>query len=102
MPQEMDFEQTGATTHDAVPIDICSVDGKQFARVHVGGKALLLPPRCPHRGAPISEEGRVVGNFIVCGRHGATFDLRTGKWLRGPPCKDINILVSPTEKVDRE
>lgn len=102
MPRKMDAEPTVATTNGTTRrIDVYTLDGKQFARVHMDGKTLLLPPRCPHRGAPISD-GRVVGNFIICGRHGATFDLRTGKWLRGPPCGDINILVSPAEDADSD
>jgi len=96
MPREMDDARTVATTNDAIGrIDAHTVDGKQFARVHMDGKTFLLPSRCPHRGAPISEEGRVVGKFIVCGRRGATFDLRTGKWLRGAPARTSTFSCCP-------
>jgi nitrite reductase/ring-hydroxylating ferredoxin subunit len=93
MPDKLEHERTDAAASVATRrIEECTVDGRQFARIELDGKTLLVPPKCPHRGAPISE-ARVVGKFLVCGRHGATFDLRTGKWLRGPSCKDITIKV---------
>ena len=37
------------------------------------GKATALHDRCPHRGAPLST-GEVVGESLVCGYHGFSFD----------------------------
>ena len=75
-------------------ITMCTVDGRAMARVDVDGRSVLISARCPHRGASMLE-GRVVGKFVVCGRHGATFDMRTGNWVRGPACKGIK--VEPTQ-----
>ena len=73
-------------------IERCSVDGQEFIRIELDGRTLLVPPTCPHRGSPMSEAS-IVGEFLVCKRHGATFDLRTGAWVRGPKCGDINLMV---------
>lgn len=70
----------------------CVHNGTEFVRVELDGRILLVPPACPHRGTPMTE-AHVQGNFIVCGRHGATFDLRTGGWVRGPKCDNINIII---------
>jgi nitrite reductase/ring-hydroxylating ferredoxin subunit len=73
-------------------IERCLVDGQEFIRIELDGRTLLVPPTCPHRGSPMSEAS-IVGEFLVCKRHGATFDLRTGAWVRGPKCGDINLMV---------
>jgi nitrite reductase/ring-hydroxylating ferredoxin subunit len=43
----------------------------------------VLEDRCTHRGGPL-HEGDVEGQSIVCPWHGSTFDLRTGRVVRGP------------------
>lgn len=77
----------------------CRIGGKEFASVEFQGKTLLVPPRCPHRGTPMTE-ARVEGNYLICRRHGATFDLRTGGWVRGPQCANIALKVlTPGEDI---
>ncbi|MDU2925971.1 Rieske (2Fe-2S) protein, partial [Bradyrhizobium sp.] len=43
---------------------------------------------CPHQGARLDQRaGEFMdeeGNFLVCGQHGARFDLDTGKCFIGP------------------
>ena len=76
---------------DTLPrIEPCIVQGREFARITVDGKAFLVSPKCPHRGTPITE-ATVIGDFLVCSRHRATFDLRTGGWVRGPRCANISV-----------
>ncbi len=60
-------------------------------RVHVGELVVEIPARCPHRGGPLAR-GRLVGPFLRCSWHGATFDVRTGARLRGPICDDLSVL----------
>jgi 3-phenylpropionate/trans-cinnamate dioxygenase ferredoxin subunit len=52
---------------------ICNVDGKYFAIEDV----------CTHDGGPL-DQGDLEGACIVCPRHGATFDVRTGAALTLP------------------
>jgi nitrite reductase/ring-hydroxylating ferredoxin subunit len=62
------------------------------AAFSVNGHRIIVPAKCPHRGAPLSE-GRIYGPYLECLWHGATFDLRTGKRLRGPLCSDLDITI---------
>ncbi|WKX73502.1 Rieske 2Fe-2S domain-containing protein [Streptomyces sp. XD-27] len=65
---------------------------KDVFTVQLGDRAVTVPARCPHRGAPLAQ-GVVDGAFLECPWHGATFDLRTGKRLRGPVCSDLAVTV---------
>ncbi|WP_255949828.1 Rieske (2Fe-2S) protein [Streptomyces odontomachi] len=61
-----------------------------YAVVRWGDREVRVPARCPHRGAPLAE-GTVTGSLLVCPWHQATFDLRTGRLVRGPVCGDIEV-----------
>ena len=65
-------------------------DGEDRLRVRLPHFSVAIPAWCPHKGAPLSE-GRVIGTFLECPWHGATFDLRTGRRLRGPACGDLDV-----------
>jgi nitrite reductase/ring-hydroxylating ferredoxin subunit len=62
--------------------------------VSLGDRTVRVPARCPHRGAPLAQ-GTVTGTFLECPWHGATFDLRTGRRLRGPLCADLAVSTTP-------
>lgn len=64
-------------------IAICNVDGKLFAVQDV----------CSHDDGPLGE-GELDGCQIECPRHGARFDVTTGKALSLPA-----VLPIPTYKV---
>jgi len=53
---------------EGLPIGIC----------HVGESFYAIGDLCTHDGAPL-EGGEVVGDEIECPRHGARFDVKTGK-----------------------
>jgi len=67
-------------------------DGRPAVAVHLADQIVTVAARCPHRGAPLAEGTVVAGAFLECPWHGATFDLRTGKRLRGPACPDLDIV----------
>lgn len=58
---------------DGVDVLLCNVDGSLYAIEDV----------CTHDGAPL-DQGCLEGACIVCPRHGATFDVRTGAALTLP------------------
>ena len=64
--------------------------GDDHLRIRLQQLSVTIPAWCPHKGAPLSE-GRVIGTFLECPWHGATFDLRTGRRLRGPACGDLDV-----------
>jgi len=51
-------------------VAVCNVDGKFFA----------VQDLCTHDGGPLGE-GELVGSQIECPRHGARFDVKSGKAL---------------------
>lgn len=63
---------------------ICNVDGEFYC----------IADLCTHDGGPLGE-GELVDNQIECPRHGARFDVITGKALCLPA-----ILPVPTYKVE--
>ncbi len=58
---------------DSVGILLCNVEGKIYAIEDV----------CTHDGGPL-DQGELEGECVVCPRHGATFDVRTGDALTLP------------------
>ena len=53
------------------------------------GDVYALSAYCPHNGG-LLEEGRLVDGEVECPRHGARFDVRTGKALTFPAVEDIS------------
>lgn len=53
-----------------------------------GARVSAFQNRCPHAGYPLQRvDGRVIvqeERFIVCGVHGASFDVETGACVGGP------------------
>jgi 3-phenylpropionate/trans-cinnamate dioxygenase ferredoxin subunit len=60
------------------PIVIFSLNGEYFATGDI----------CSHDRGPIGE-GQIEGYEVICPRHGARFDIRTGKVTRFPAASDI-------------
>lgn len=56
---------------------------KEVAIFNISGQFYALDNLCPHRGGPLSE-GEVENFTVVCPLHGARFDARTGRGLKGP------------------
>jgi nitrite reductase/ring-hydroxylating ferredoxin subunit len=61
-------------------------------RVRVGDAEYEIEAHCPHLGGPLAD-GKLIGPFLRCPWHGATFDVRTGRRLRGPACRDLATRV---------
>ena len=54
--------------------------GKMIFLANVGGVYYALDNRCPHMGGALSG-GDLDGATLTCPRHGAKFDVRTGKYV---------------------
>jgi len=53
------------------------------------GRAVLQDAFCPHLGAHLGHEGRVIGESIRCPFHGWQFDAGDGKCIKIPYCEEI-------------
>ncbi|MBF0422846.1 MAG: Rieske 2Fe-2S domain-containing protein [Magnetococcales bacterium] len=80
---EMDFPPgTSKTIHK---------DDIEVLVINLGGTFYGLEDCCSHDGNPLSG-GEIDGGDIVCPRHGARFDIKTGAALSPPAYENINVL----------
>ena len=59
------------------------VDGIEVVIVNLDGDFYAIEDVCTHDGGPLGE-GKLEGCQIICPRHGARFDVRTGQALTLP------------------
>jgi len=63
----------------------------KVAVCHTSEGFFAITDECSHDAAPISS-GSVAGNEVVCPRHGARFDLKTGDVTAPPAVVGIDTL----------
>lgn len=68
--------------------EIFDVEGYYIAVFNVNGTYYAIEDRCTHDDGPLVE-GDLDGYEIACPRHGARFDIRTGKVLSMPAVVDV-------------
>jgi metal-sulfur cluster biosynthetic enzyme/nitrite reductase/ring-hydroxylating ferredoxin subunit len=66
---------------------LLEVEDRIVVLFRVGGEYFCIDDVCTHDGGPLSE-GRLENHSIACPRHGAKFDIRTGKALTMPATVD--------------
>ena len=62
------------------------LDDRLIVLLRVGNDVFALDDVCTHDGGPLGE-GELEDHTIACPRHGAKFDIRTGKALTMPATK---------------
>jgi 3-phenylpropionate/trans-cinnamate dioxygenase ferredoxin subunit len=67
---------------------ILQIDREVIALFRIGEEYFAISDVCSHDDGPVAE-GEVEDKHIVCPRHGAKFDLVTGKALSLPAVVDI-------------
>jgi 3-phenylpropionate/trans-cinnamate dioxygenase ferredoxin subunit len=67
---------------------IFDIDGEFIALFKVAGEFFAIADVCSHDDGPVAE-GDLHDHEIECPRHGARFDIRTGKALSLPAVVDI-------------
>jgi len=60
-----------------------AIADRMVVLVHVGGEWFCLDDVCTHDGGPLGE-GPLADHTLACPRHGAKFDVRSGKALTMP------------------
>jgi 3-phenylpropionate/trans-cinnamate dioxygenase ferredoxin component len=68
------------------------IDGEPVCLAKVDGKVYAFTGTCTHIGGPL-DEGELDDDVITCPWHGAQFNVRTGKVLRGPARQDIQTYA---------
>ncbi|MCC7359167.1 MAG: non-heme iron oxygenase ferredoxin subunit [Anaerolineales bacterium] len=67
---------------------LLEIDGRVLAVFNIAGTYYCIADVCSHDDGPVAE-GELQDHEIECPRHGAHFDVRTGKVLSFPAIVDI-------------
>lgn len=78
---------------------VFEVDGVPLAAARSGAKVFVVENRCSHDDGPLGE-GRVLGAEIECPRHGARFDLASGRATRMPAVAPIETFDASIDGID--
>jgi nitrite reductase/ring-hydroxylating ferredoxin subunit len=73
------------------------VEGRKLCICIVDGRVHIVDDRCPHQGYALSRTGCLVGGRLLCGLHGSTFDLATGRSCRPPATRPLSIYRAEVE-----
>jgi len=66
------------------------LEGNPIVLFSLNGEYLAMEDQCTHDSGPVGE-GELDGEQIICPRHGARFDIRTGKVLSFPAVTDLKV-----------
>jgi len=88
-------DETKAEFYEIGPADLpngerlfVEIGGKPIVVFMIAGQYFAIGDICTHDEGPLGD-GLLDGNHIVCPRHGAEFDVRTGKAMSMPAVVDI-------------
>ena len=87
---------------DEIPperVKVVEVGEERIAVCNVDGRFCAIADVCTHDGGPL-DQGELFGNEIECPRHGARFDVCTGKALTLPavlPVKTYEVRLEGGE-----
>ena len=78
------------STDDLEPgrVKVVEIGDERIALCNVDGTFYAIDDECSHDGGPLGE-GDLEGFNVICPRHGAEFDVRTGKVVQLPAVEDI-------------
>lgn len=78
---------------------VVDLDGSDIIIFMLEGHYYALEDICSHDGSDISG-GEIEGGCIVCPRHGARFDIKTGQVKSAPAYEDIESFEVKVENGD--
>jgi 3-phenylpropionate/trans-cinnamate dioxygenase ferredoxin subunit len=67
---------------------LVDLDGRAIAVFNIDGEYFAIDDVCTHDGGPLAE-GELEGSEIRCPRHGARFDVRSGRALCLPAVEPV-------------
>lgn len=77
--------------------EVFEADGRRIALCKAGGEFYAIDDVCTHDGGPL-DQGTLTGKEIECPRHGARFDIVTGRALCLPAVRPVKTY--PTRVSD--
>ena len=79
-------------TVDDIPLDTMKtirIAGKRIALAHVEGEFFAIDDTCSHANCSLGSQGFLDGTAVICGCHGAQFDVTTGDVLSLPATSPV-------------
>lgn len=76
------------------------VGGKKIALANVDGDFFAIDDACTHQQCSLGTSGFLDGSAIICGCHGAQFDVTTGVALSLPATVDVSTYETKIEGND--
>ena len=70
--------------------------GRSLALSNVEGELFAIDNVCTHDGGPLGE-GRLWNGRVICPRHGAAFDARSGRALTLPAIRGVSTYPVSVE-----
>ena len=74
-------------------LKVVKVEEKEILITNVDGNYYAIGDRCTHAGVDLSK-GPLAGNIITCPRHGAKFDVTTGKVVFQPKILFVRLKLN--------
>ncbi len=96
------FEFYSITNQDQLGVGerlFVEIGNRSIVILNVDGKIFAIADVCSHDDGPLGD-GDVSDHIIKCPRHGATFDIKTGKALSLPAI--VEIPTYPVKITDGE
>lgn len=74
--------------------------GREIAVFRLGGEIFATDDTCTHSACSLAGEGFIDGGSVVCGCHGGTFDVRSGKATAFPATTDLTVYETEVKDGD--
>jgi 3-phenylpropionate/trans-cinnamate dioxygenase ferredoxin subunit len=89
---------TVARVGDTAPgtITVHEVGDVRIALCNVNGRYYAIDDVCTHDGGPL-DQGELEGDLVECPRHGARFDVTTGKAVVLPAVRPVKTYAVQVE-----
>ncbi len=80
-------------------VEIFDVEDRKIAVYHLADGYYAIEDLCTHDGGPLAE-GEIEGDQVICPRHGARFDIKTGAALTFPAITPVQSYPVRVEGED--
>ncbi len=90
---EKEYVFLKVATQDEIPVGerlFLEINDEPIVIINLAGTLFAIGDVCTHDEGPLGD-GEIEDHQIICPRHGARFDLRTGKALTLPAVVDIPV-----------